>query len=349
MRTHCINRSSGALLVLLSIFIFQAQWSFSQTIDKHTKVEVLQLSPQSLKGYASYVGHLEPRTSITISAELAGIVEQVSIDQGSVVQENQMIAQIDTERLSLNYQLKRSNFELATQDYKREKQLVKKKISTDAKLSTLKNKRDVSKLMLQLAKLDLERSKVVSPISGVIKNKYIESGEYIGKGAKLVEVFDISRVLAVINIPERDIRFVKRGKRVQVSVEAYPSRKFSGKIKNIGLEADKKSRSFEIEALVDNEEQLLLPGMLIRVHMLKFNLNNQIVIPRHTIQESESGSFVYIVKDGRTQRRKVKIGISVFDKIQILNGLRYGDYLVDSGHQLITPNELVSVIKLKKQ
>lgn len=335
-------------LLLLPLALYP-QKATPQSLDKRTKVELLQLTPQSLRSFANYVGHLEPKTSVTISAELAGILDNISVEQGSVVDKGQTIAQIDTERLSLTYQLKKSDYELASKDYEREMQLVKKKISTDAKLSSLKNRRDVSKLLLELAKLDLDRSRVVSPISGLVKAKYIESGEYTGKGAKLVEVFDISSVLAIINIPERDIRFVKKGKPVEVVVEAYPSRRFTGQIKTVGLEADQKSRSFEIEVLVDNKEQLLYPGMLTRVQMLKFDLTRQIVIPRHTIQESESGSFVYVVEDGRTQKRAVRIGISVLDKIQILGGLQFGDYLVDSGHQLITSDELVSVIKLRKQ
>lgn len=337
------------IIVLNGLALSPSVMAQDSSWKKRTKVEVIQLSPQVLKSYSTYIGHLKPKSRVKISSEIAGVIENLDLDVGAEVKAGQVVARIDTRKQRLNRKLNQSNYELALEDYKREKKLAEKKLSTAANLSELKNKVEVNKLKLELSTLDLNRSEIKSPINGVVKAKYVEAGEYIGVGKKVIEIIDLSEVLAVVHVPEREIRFTSIGKKVQVLADAQPNRTFIGAVKTIGLEADTKSRSFEIEIAVSNPGRILLPGMLSRVKMLKHSLNNQLVIPRHTIQEESTGSFVYIVKNGRTIKRAVKLGISTSEEVQVISGLTFGDYLVESGHQLITPRELVSVIKLRKQ
>ncbi|MBU2514416.1 efflux RND transporter periplasmic adaptor subunit [bacterium] len=335
-------------VLLLVIFLFT--WLSSATGDTgkpktgKTKVEVIQLKPRILKNYSAYIGHLNPFSRVIISSELAGIVEKVNVDIGSTVKSGNVLAEIDTKRLLLNKLLNQSNYKLALDEYEREKKLFDKNLSTSAIVSTLKNKLEVSKLKLDLSNLDLMQSKVKAPISGIVKGKQIEEGEYVKVGTELIELFDISKVIAIIHIPERDIRYISPGKRALISVDALPNVSFVGTIKSKALEADLKSRSFEIEVLIDNPDRILLPGMLVRVSMLKVHLKNQVIIPRHTIQEGEMGSFVYIVNSTKVIKREVKIGLSIDDEVQVISGLKFNDFLVNSGHQLISPNEIVEII-----
>lgn len=314
-----------------------------------TKVEVLQLSPQTMKSYSTYIGHLKPIQRVNVSSEIPGIVEKLNTSTGQAVRKDELLANIDTERQAINTKLNTSNYELALDDYRREKKLYEKNLSTEAKLTTLKNRLEVSRYRLELSKLDLVRSRVKSPISGIIKSKFIEEGEYIGGGRKMFEILDISKVIAVIHIPETDIRYLQVGKKASIILDALPGRHFVGHVKTIGLEADSRSRSFDVEIEISNPEMQLLPGMLVRARMLKMSLKNQLVIPRHTIQENENGSFVYIIKNGKTIKRQIQLGISVDESVQILSGLTFGDKLIETGQQLVTPSEAVDVINTRKQ
>ncbi len=344
---------SRTICVMLTIFclVIPVHQVFagdqSQTI--RTKIEALQLSPRSLKNYSSYVGHLKPITKVSISSEIAGVIEVLNVDQGSRVTEGEIMVQIDTKRQLLNNQLNKSNYELALKDYNREAKLLSKKLSTPAKVAELKNKMEVNRLRLQLSELDLVKSRIKTPIKGLVSNPTIEMGEYVRVGDKLLEVLDISKVLALINIPEREIQYIELGKDVGITIDALPGEVFPGKVTTRALEADMRSRSFEVEVEIDNTDQKLLPGMLVRARLLKIHLENQILIPRHAIQEEEKGSFVYLVKNSAIEKRHVAIGLSLDKEVQILDGLRVGDVLVETGQQLVSPNEKVEVISLSKQ
>ena len=120
---------------------------------------------------------------------------------------------------------------------------------------------------------------------------------------------------------------------------------FLGKVKKIGLEADAENRTFPVEIEVKNRQRVLRPGMLARVTFTKQVDNDQIVVPRHTILEREGGRIVYIVENNTAFQRKVKIGMSQQEKVQILNGIKIGEKLVVAGHTKLTDGEEINIIR----
>ncbi len=344
-----ILRCSLLFSVLMAFVLVQSAVTKSAEHNKITKVEVIKLAPRKLVNYATYIGHLKPVNRVTLSSETAGNIEKAAFLTGQSIKKGQVLIQFDTRKLLLNKKLNESNYTLALMDYKREKNLYIKNLSTLAKVASLKNRLDVNKVRLDMSKLDLEKSRIQSPLNGVIKRKYVEKGEYLGHGKRVVEIIDISSVLAEVNIPEKEIRFVTPKKYIIITLDALKGKQYVGYVKTIGLEADPRSRSFAVEIEILNPKRELLPGMLARIKMLTLSIKRQVVIPRHTIQEEENGSFVYIVKNNRSIKKPVKIGITVKDEVQILSGLKFGEFIVETGQQLITDQETVKVIEVKKQ
>ena len=338
-------------LSVLSIILIFCCFSktFSAENKRLTKVEVLKITPQQLKSFGSYVGHLAPARRVTASSEIAGTIQIADFSVSNKVNKGDVLVEFNTDRLKMNKELRQSNYDLALMDYSREKSLYIKKLSTLAKVAALKNRMDVAKVSLDLAFLDLRKSKVLAPLSGVIKNKFVEKGEYLGLGKKIAEILDISSVLAKVDIPEQDIQFAKNGKRVTTNFDALPNQQFNGIITSIGVEADRRSRSFPIEISIHNPNSTLLPGMLVRVRLLKNSLRNQVLIPRHAIQEDEKGSFVFVANSTKVKRKYIQTGISYKNRVQIKSGLKIGEFLIETGHQLVTAGDKVQIIRIKKQ
>jgi len=334
---------------LIGFVLVQSADTKSAERQRITKVEVIRLSPRKLVNYASYIGYLKPVNRVTLSSEIAGTIEQASFLTGQAIKRGETLIKFDTRMLLLNKKLNESNYALALMDYNREKNLYIKNLSTMAKVASLKNRLDVNKVRLDMSKLDLEKSRIDSPLDGVIKQKFVEKGEYIGPGKKVAEIIDISFVLAEINIPEKEIRFVTPGKEISITLDTLREKEYTGRVKTIGLEADIRSRSFTVEVEIENPHRELLPGMLARLKMLTLSMERQVLIPRHTVQEEENGSFVYLVKNNKTVKQPVQIGIAIADEVQILSGLKFGEYLVETGQQLVTDQETVTVIEIKKQ
>ena len=182
-------------------------------------------------------------------------------------------------------------------------------------------------------------------MKGIIKTRFVKVGEFVRKGDKLVEILDLSQVMAKINIPEQEILDIKIGQNVEVSLYILEGKTFLGRIKNIGLEADSGNRTFPVEIYINNKGNKLRPGMLARVTFSKNIDKDQIVIPRHTITEKEFGRVVYVFENGKVFQKNIKVGLTKQDQVQILEGLKSGDMIVIEGHTKLTDGEDVNVVK----
>lgn len=333
-------------MLVLCLLLTQSAFAQGRAI---TNVETLVLIARQLQVHSTYVGHLKPSERVVIRAEAEGTIEKIYLDEGEPVKKGGNLVNISTERLSLNVKLAKANYELAESEYKTEKLLFDRQVSTAAKLDSLRTNRDVKSINLELAKLDLEKSKVKSPLVGVVKTRHIEVGTFVNRGQNLFEIMDISEVLAFIDIPEREMRFVTIAKPVSVRVDAIPGVVFNGKVKTLGLEADLKNRSFPAEIVLANPRRQLLPGMMARVEMVTLAVQSEVIIPRDSVLEREKSRMVFIEKNGKAIERPVILGTIIKDEVQVLSGLQSGDNLIITGQHFLTNEEQVNVVKKTKQ
>jgi multidrug efflux pump subunit AcrA (membrane-fusion protein) len=218
------------------------------------------------------------------------------------------------------------------------------RIKDETHLENFKNAIRISEANLKLAALELNKSKVKAPFSGIVKEKIVQMGGFIQSGTDLFELMDISKVLVRINIPEKEMRFASVGKAVSIRLDAMPGEEFQGTIKTLGLEADIKCRCFPADVVIENKQQRLLPGMMAKVKMLAFADSNQVIIPRHAVLEKLRGSVVFVVRNGKAVQIPVVPGQMVEENVQIIKGLNFGDKLVVVGQDLLANNEPVSVV-----
>ena len=215
-------------------------------------------------------------------------------------------------------------------------------ISDQIKLNSLKNLMEINGYQLELASLDLDQSQVRSPFRGIVSKKKIEKGGFINKGQELLEIMDISKVLAQINIPENKIRFIKIGSMVKVTFDAVPGKTYTGIVKTLGLEAEQKNRTFPAEVQINNPNQVLLPGMMARAKIELNSSDKQIMIPRHVVLNRDDSKVVFVAESDTAKIRHLTLGKTVKGEVQVLSGLKFGDNLIISGQQYLTENEKVN-------
>ena len=341
--------------LMLALCVVFAQGAFAQeeeTNDEETvqqkistNVETLQLTARQLEVRNSYVGHLVPSERVVIRAETEGTIEKVYADEGQLVEKGENLVNISTERLSLNMKLAKANYELAESEYKTEQLLFNRQVSTSSKLDQVRTNRDVKSINFELSQLEFEKSKVKSPLTGVVKSRHVEVGTFVNRGQNLFEVMDIAEILASINIPEREMRFAGVGKPVQVRIDAIPGAVFMGKVKTLSLEADLKNRSFPAEIALANPQRQLLPGMMARVEMITMAAPSEIIIPRYAVLERENSRIVFIENNGVALEREVLLGTIIKDEVQVISGLQRGDRLIITGQYFLTNEEKVNVVK----
>ena len=166
-------------------------------------------------------------------------------------------------------------------------------------------------------------------------------------GSPIVKLVTINQIKIKIAVPENEISGINIGQTLKLIVPALNSQDFEGKVIEKGISANPLSRSYEVKAIVDNPNGKLMPGMVCQV---KVNLNKKgnsmLMLPTQLIQLDENNhSFIWIVKEGKAQRRFIQWkGFS--DKNTIINsGLESGDQVIVEGQQKVSENTPVNIIK----
>ena len=312
---------------------------------KKTNVRVQKVALESLSIKSTYVGNLLPNQRVIMRSEIDGIVEKIYFSEGDEIVKNKKLVDISTKELGLKLKIAVADSKLADTNLKRDEKLAKNNLIPNAQLDQTRTFAERALLSRELAKISLNKSLITSPLKGTVKTKFVKVGEFVRKGDRLVEILEVDRILVKVNIPEQEILQIKIGQKVEIALYILGEKTFKGQVKKIGLEADASNRTFPVEIEVDNLGRELRPGMLSRVTFTQRVDQDQIVVPRHTILERDSGRIVYLVDKGKVFQREVTIGISQREKVQILKGLSTGEQLVVEGHTKLTDGEEINIVQ----
>ena len=312
---------------------------------KKTNVRVQEVYLESLSIQSTYVGNLLPNQRLIMRSEIDGVIENIYFVEGEEIVKNKKLVDISTKELSLKLKIALADSKLAESNLNRDEKLAKKNLIPNSQLDQTRTFAERALLNKELAKISLNKSLINSPLKGTVKTRFVKVGEFVRKGDRLAEILEVDRILVKVNIPEQEILQIKIGQKVDISLYILENKKFEGQVKKIGLEADASNRTFPVQIEVDNRERELRPGMLARVTFTQRVDKDQVVVPRHTIMERDTGRIVYVVDNGKAFQREVSIGISQREKVQILMGLNKGEQLVVEGHTKLTDGEEITIVQ----
>jgi len=312
---------------------------------KKTNVRVHEVDLESLSIQSTYVGNLLPNQRVIMRSEIDGVIENIHFDEGEEIFQNKKLVDISTKELSLKLKIALADSKLAESNLNRDEELAKKNLIPNAKLDQTRTFAERASFNKELSKINLNKSLIKSPLKGTIKTRFVKVGEFVRKGDRLVEILDVDRILVKVNIPEQEILKIKIGQKVDIVLYILENKMIEGQVKKIGLEADSSNRTFPVEIEVDNSERELRPGMLARATFTQRVDQDQVVVPRHAIMERDMGRIVYVVDNDIAIQRKVAIGITQREKVQVIMGLSKGEKLVIEGHTKLTDGEEINIVQ----
>jgi len=174
-----------------------------------------------------------------------------------------------------------------------------------------------------------------SPVTGYITERNALPNQYVQSDTKLYTVADLSTAWVYANVSQSDVGRLKPGNRTTVTVDAYPGRKFSGRIDQILPQVDPMTRTVRVRLVFSNPSVALKPGMYVNVN-IDVPLGRQLVIPSSGVLQSGTRQIAFVDHgEGYLEPREVEVGPRVDDHIVVLKGLRSGDRIVSSANFLV--------------
>lgn len=324
-------------------------------------------------------GRLESFRNSDVRARVAGVLEKRLFEEGTDVKQGEKLFIIDPRSYEASVQNARAalaraeaNFMQADLKYKRyiplvEISAVSKQEYDDALAAQKQAAADVAsaKAALINAKLDLEYSTVLAPISGRIGRSIVTEGALVGQGevTLLAVIQQIDPIY--LNLTQSSAELLQlqqamrkgvlkgaseEGLKVTLIMEDGTPYLHPGKLLFSDITVDPSTGEISIRALFPNPDGILLPGMYVRGQLEQAINENAITVPKQAVQRSTEGSTVFVInKDNVAEIRRVQTGASYQEKWVVLDGLNVGDKVIIEGIQKVRPGSPVSPVVWEKE
>ena len=267
----------------------------------------------------TYTSEIEPDKENDITPAVAGVhIDRILVDVGDKVSEGQLLVTLDPTQY--NQQLiQLRNLEA---DYNRLLPVYEAGGISSQQIAQQKTALDIQREVVANLKKNIE---VRSPISGVVTARNYDSGDLFAS-MPVLHVMKIDPVKIKVNIPEQHFPNVRMGMPVTVKTDLFPDLTFSGKVSLIHPALDTSTRTFTVEVEVPNHYSTLRPGMFARS---TFDMGRKpgVMVPDVAVQKQVGSAerYVYVVRDGKAERRTVKVGRQVEGMVDILSGVEAGE------------------------
>ena len=310
--------------------------------------EVTPVAPSTFVQYLRVVGEVEALHDVTVSVQESGTVAAFLADKGERVVRGQPVTRISAELLDAQVEEARALANVADERYQRQRRLWQQQIGTEIALLELKAQATSSAARLKVLETRLARTVVASPITGIFDEQYVEAGELVAPGTRLLRVLATDQVKVVAGIPERYALAVKPGAAALITFDVLEGREFRGIIEFVGTSVDPRSRTIPIEVLLDNAEYLIRPRMVANVQVERVRQEQVIVVPQDLVQRTENGFQVFVAEqrnDTVTARaRAVELGSSYANRVVVTAGLAAGERLITAGHRQVDDGSVIQVV-----
>jgi membrane fusion protein, multidrug efflux system len=286
------------------------------------------------------IGTLAPVQGVTLAADADGTITRIVADNGTAVKAGDLLVELDTSVETAQLASARARAELSRINFERAKELWDRNATSKSEFdladATLKQSvADVAAIEALIAK-----KLVRAPFSGRVGIRHVNVGQYVARGAALLPLQKLDQVYVNFSVPQRQLPDLAMGQTVDILVDAFAGRTFTGTITAINSEVDPATRNISVQATLANPEELLRAGMFTRVGVRKSHAEPQVVVPATAIAYASYGNSVFIVEnmkgeDGKeylgVRQQFVKLGATRGDLVAITEGVKAGEVVVSSG------------------
>jgi membrane fusion protein, multidrug efflux system len=354
-----MNYLNTISIILVSGFILSGCSSKSDKAAKNTQpsettsersvipVKVMTLSKTKIARTIDYTATILPFEEVNMAPSTPGRIDKIYVEVGDRIRKDDELFLMDRTQL---YQLKLQLSSLA-KDLSRLDTLLKSGSAKQQQYDQMKTQFDVTKTNVDFME---ENTLMRAPFDGVVTGKYFENGEMYsgtpttstGRSA-VVTVMQISPLKVNVSISEQYYPLIKRGMKAEVTTDVYDNEKFTGTVFRISPTINPATRSFIVELELPNRNDLLKPGMFVRVYMALGEVDT-FVVPANTVmvQEGTNIRFVFVVNGNIAERIEVLLGKRFDDQLEILSsGIKEGDLLVTEGQARLINGDKTDMVK----
>ncbi|MEC4683326.1 MAG: efflux RND transporter periplasmic adaptor subunit [Nitrospirota bacterium] len=317
-------------------------------------VGVMPLHRGDISEVITLTADIQPINQAAIYSQVSGYLDEINVRRGYHVKKGQVLAHINDTTLLAQFHQAEANRDYVCLNARRYKTLLAKNLVSKDAYDLADSQCRQAQASVDYSKKMLSYANIVAPFNGYIFNRMVDPGATIpattaalsANSNPLFTVVDTHIVKIVVNIPERDIRYIQVGLPINVMVDAYPGEVFPGKVTRMNPSLDTQTRTLAIEIDMPNPKEILKPGMFAKVTLHLDTHRDVPLVPKRAFITRQKKTYLYVVDSGIARKRLVTIGIIGRRHAEITSGLSPGDQVVVAGQEHLEDGDHVQTTLL---
>jgi HlyD family secretion protein len=379
--------AGGAAVLTAGVLLVTARGGDkSKSAEPDIPFRVGKVQNETLQVSVREVGVVDPYVKVDVKSTVSGKVVRLRVREGATVQSGEVMAEVepDVNQAQTLSDVKGSlsqtkvSFLNAQRDFIQQEALFKSGLISDQAYRTAKTTRDLAEESFKSAETryqiveargipisgnaTTQIARVTSPMNGIVIKRGVEQGDTITSGVSsfnagtvVFTVADLKSLIIRVNLNEVDIAKVQVGQTVRISLDAYPQKTFTGKVRFVAPAAElaEKIKVFKVEIALDDLSEAYRTGMSANVEIMGEKREKALSLPLEALQRKDGQTVVYRLKSGikpeDCKRAKeglagrgkftwlsehwkeffepvdVKAGLATLERVEVLGGLKEND------------------------
>jgi RND family efflux transporter MFP subunit len=351
-----------AVGVLAAVLATRGYWfgdnaaaQVSRNAPRAVPVEVAVAEKKSVPVRVEALGNVTPIASVAVKPRLESVITAVHFSDGALVKQGDLLFTLDSRQIEA--EIKRveavitgaeAQLEQAQRDVQRYTELVAKSATTQVTLNNAQTQVNMArslaesnKATLENLKVQLDFTRIRAPITGRISQANVKIGNFVrpADATPLATIIQISPIYVSFPVPQRVLPSVRQALAAETatveSIVPGDTRRASGTVAMIENAVDQATGMVMLRATMPNTDELLWPGSLVTTE-LTLRHEDAVTVPSRAVQVSQTGNFVFVIKDNVATVVPVKVERTVGNMTVLSSGLRGGETVVTDGQLLLS-------------
>ena len=325
---------------------------FANNKPPASSVSIAEAKAETIPNLLTAVGDLAAVHQVNVTSDVNGRITEIMFTAGASVKEGTPLVQLFDGPEQGDLANFRAQATVAQLSLDRAKQLAARQFGPQATVDSAQAAFDQANAGIAKTQAIISQKLVKAPFDGELGVRKVEVGQYLTAGTQIVSLTDLSVLYANFTVTEKDSAALKVGQIVRIAVDAYPGRKFEGKITTIEPQIATDTRNIRVQATIDNPDHILKPGMFTTTTVVLPDKPPVVTVPETAVDYTLYGDSVYLITekkgdDGKTSltavRTFVQTGNRIEGRAEIIKGLKPGERVVAVGQLKLQSGSAVSI------
>lgn len=293
------------------------------------------------------IGTLKANAEVVIKSEIPGKINEILFTEGSNVKKGDVLIKFEDDLYLSEKNKFEAEFTLRKAEFERMDKLYQKKVGSRKTYDEALAQMNAAKAQLDNATFQLSRTVIKAPFDGTIgiMKGSVSPGNIVQQQTELVDIVDNSMVRVEFLVPVKYIEDIAVGQNVEITVDAFKDKVFSGTVDAIDSEVDTRNHSILVRAIIPNKNGNLKHGMFANVKLITGEKNDVVLIDEDALDREGAIEFVWVIDDkGRAYRKRVLVGAKDINGAEIIAGLKDGEIVVTTGQLKLTEGSLTKIL-----